>query len=139
MDQLSRIGFDSNGRFVNGQADVEQCNKHPPCPMDGRRHQEFFLNTPLKRFKHIKLQLTNLPEDIITYYKLQEKATPEGFICVEVRKGMFGLSQAGLLVQELLEKRLNEKGFIQSRYTPGLWTHTSKSIKLTLVVDDFGV
>ncbi|KAL7479329.1 hypothetical protein ACHAW6_005063 [Cyclotella cf. meneghiniana] len=52
---------------------------------------------------------------------------------------MFGLSQAGLLVQELLEKRLNEKGFIQSRCTPGLWTHTSKSIKFTLVVDDFGV
>ncbi|KAL7480508.1 LOW QUALITY PROTEIN: hypothetical protein ACHAW6_006199, partial [Cyclotella cf. meneghiniana] len=34
---------------------------------------------------------------------------------------------------ELLEKRLNAKGFAQSRFTPGLWTHESKPIQFTLV------
>ncbi|KAL7480666.1 hypothetical protein ACHAW6_006339 [Cyclotella cf. meneghiniana] len=52
---------------------------------------------------------------------------------------MYGLPQAGLLAQELLEKRLNAKGYKQSQYTPGLWRHEMQAIQFTLVVDDFGI
>lgn len=41
--------------------------------------------------------------------------------------------------QQLLEKRLNAKGFQQSMYTPGLWLHESRPIAFSLVVDDFNV
>ncbi len=101
--------------------------------------KNFYLNTPLKRYEYLKLRLTDLPEDVTKQYDLQKKATPEGFVYVEIRKGMYGLPQAGLLVQELLERRLNENGFRQSTLTPGLWTHNSKPIQFTLVVDDFGI
>ncbi|KAL7474169.1 hypothetical protein ACHAW6_000157, partial [Cyclotella cf. meneghiniana] len=73
--------------------------------------KKFYLNTPLQRFEYLKLQVTDLPGDVIAYYKLQEKATKDGFMYVEIWKGMYRLQQAGLLAQELLEKRLNEKGF----------------------------
>ena len=43
------------------------------------------------------------------------------------------------MAQELLEKRLNGKGYRQSKYTPGLWKHDTREIQLTLVVDDFGI
>ncbi|KAL7478346.1 LOW QUALITY PROTEIN: hypothetical protein ACHAW6_006995, partial [Cyclotella cf. meneghiniana] len=49
------------------------------------------------------------------------------------------LAPMGCAVQELLERRLNENGFRQSTLTPGLWTHNSKPIQFTLVVDDFGI
>ena len=101
--------------------------------------KNFYLNTPLKRYEYLKLRLNKLPEDVIKQYKLKDKATPEGYIYVEVRKGMYGLPQAGLLAQELLEKRLNEKGYRQSKYTPGLWKHDRREIQFTLVVDDFGI
>ena len=58
---------------------------------------------------------------------------------VEVQKGVYGLPQAGKLAQELLEQRLNEHGYRQSKLTPGFWKHDWRPICFTLVVDDFGV
>jgi hypothetical protein len=52
---------------------------------------------------------------------------------------MYGLPQAGILAQQLLEERLNLHGYSQSKAVPGLWTHKSRPISFTLVVDDFGV
>lgn len=65
-------------------------------------------------------------------------------VFVEIRKGMYGLPQAGLLAQELLlEKCLNKHGYNkQSNRTPGLWTHEwcpTIPIQFSLVVDDFGI
>ncbi len=52
---------------------------------------------------------------------------------------MYGLPQAGILAQKLLEKRLNTHGYMQNKAIPGLWTHQSRPISFTLVVDDFGI
>ncbi len=52
---------------------------------------------------------------------------------------MYGLPQAGLLANELLEKRLNKHGYRQSKLVPGLWNHDTRPIQFTLVMDDFGV
>jgi hypothetical protein len=52
---------------------------------------------------------------------------------------MCGLSIAGRIAQELLEERLAKHGYHQSRYTPGLWTHTWRPICFLLIVDNFGV
>ena len=52
---------------------------------------------------------------------------------------MYGLPQAGLLAQELLEKRLAKHGYYQSNIVPGLWEHKTRKIVFTLVVDDFGI
>ncbi|KAL7523922.1 hypothetical protein ACHAXR_000362 [Thalassiosira sp. AJA248-18] len=68
-----------------------------------------------------------------------QKATADGHVYVEIRRGMYGLPQAGLIAQELLEKRLNKEGYFQSEIVPGLWTHKWRPIQFTLVVVDFGV
>ena len=52
---------------------------------------------------------------------------------------MYGLPQAGIIAQELLEKRLNKHGYFQFKTTPGLWTHKWRPICFTLVVDGFGI
>ncbi len=52
---------------------------------------------------------------------------------------MYGLPQAGILAQQLLEKWLNEHGYQQSQITPGLWKHTTQPISFTLCVNDYGV
>ena len=62
-----------------------------------------------------------------------------GFVHCEVRRGMYGLPQAGLLAQQQLIKRLNKAGYHQSVTTPGFWKHEWRPISFTLVVDDFGV
>ena len=52
---------------------------------------------------------------------------------------MYGLPQAGIIAQQLLEKRLNAQGYFQSAITAGFWTHKWRPISFALTVDDFGV
>ena len=67
----------------------------------------FYLMTPLKQPECIRVKIDDIPEEIINEYKLWENANKQGMICIEVTKGMYGLPQAGLLANELLEQRLN--------------------------------
>jgi hypothetical protein len=101
--------------------------------------KNFYLATPMERYEYLKLKLCDIPEEIIKEYSLRKIATPDDSVYVEVRKGMYGLPQAGLIANELLEKRLNKEGYFQSTLVPGLWTHKTRPISFTLVVDDFGV
>ena len=52
---------------------------------------------------------------------------------------MYGLPQSGLLVNKLLEKRLNNHGYRQSKLVPGLWKQDTRPVQFTLVVDNFRV
>jgi len=99
----------------------------------------FYLMTPLKRPEYIQVKIDDIPKEIINEYKLREIANKQGMICIEVTKGMYGLPQAGLLANKLLEQRLNKHGYFQSKLVPGLWKHTTRPISFALVVDNFGV
>ena len=99
----------------------------------------FYLMTPLKRPEYVKIKMNDIPEEIRAEYKLHDYATPDGNVYIEITKGMYGLPQAGLLANELLEQRLNKHGYQQSKLVPGLWKHCTRPIQFTLVVDDFGV
>ncbi len=101
--------------------------------------KNFYLNTPMQRYEYIKLKLSDIPSEVIEEYNLRSIATDDDFVYVEIRAGMYGLPQAGLIAQELLEKRLNKEGYYQDKYVPGLWHHEWRPINFTLVVDDFGV
>ena len=58
---------------------------------------------------------------------------------IQDNRGMYGLPKAGLLANELLEKRLNKRGYLHSKLIPGFWSHDWRTVQFTLVVDDFGV
>jgi len=60
-------------------------------------------------------------------------------VYIQANQGMYGLPQSGLLANELLEKRLNKRGYHQSKLIPGLWSHKWHPVQFTLVVDDFRV
>jgi hypothetical protein len=75
----------------------------------------FYLNTPLPRPEFIRINLNDIPEEVIIEYDLKKKATSNGSIYIRAQRGMYGLPQAGLLANELLEKRLNKRGYHQSK------------------------
>jgi len=99
----------------------------------------FYLNTPMSRPEYIRIRISDIPDEIIKEYNLKEKVTTNGSIYIQVNKGMYGLPQAGLMANELLEKRLNKKGYYQSKLVPGLWKHKTRPIAFALTVDDFAV
>ena len=57
----------------------------------------------------------------------------------EVIKGCYGLPQSGKLANDLLWKRLNNKGYYEAATTPSLWKHKWRPIHFCLLVDDFGI
>ena len=52
----------------------------------------------------MRLKLEDLSEEFIEEHKLRDKVTKDRYVYVEIFKGMYGLPQAGILAQELLEK-----------------------------------
>jgi hypothetical protein len=100
--------------------------------------KNYYLGTPLPRFGYMKMLLSCFPEEIIQKYNLNNLAV-DGWVYIEIRKGMYGLKQAGLLANQLLQTRLAPFGYYLARHTPGLWLHKARPISFTLIVDDFAV
>jgi hypothetical protein len=101
--------------------------------------KNFYLCMPMSQYEYMRLKLSDTPEGVIEHYKLRDIATPEGYDYCEIRQGMYGLPQAGIIAQELLAKRLKEHGYLQSKTMPGLWKHEWRPIIFSLVINDFGV
>ena len=86
----------------------------------------------------MRMPINLIPEEFATLYNLHEKVK-NGFVYMQIEKGMYGLPQAGILANKLLRKRLAPHGYYEMPHTPGLWRHIHRPIQFTLVVDDFGV
>jgi hypothetical protein len=98
----------------------------------------FYLNTPLGRFEYMAINLASLPQETIEKYDLIE-LSQDGKVYIEIQKGMYGLPQAGILANELLQRNLAKDGDRPTTHTYGLCTHDTRPISFSLVVDDFGV
>ena len=53
------------------------------------------------RYEYMHLEIEELPQDFIDEYTLQNKKTKDGYVYLEIRKGMYGLPQADILAQKL--------------------------------------
>jgi hypothetical protein len=100
--------------------------------------KNYYLGTPLPRFEYMKMPLSRFSKEIIQKYNLNYLAV-DGWVYIEIRKGIYGLNQAGLLANQLLQTRLAPFGYYPARHTPGLWLHKTWPISFTLVVDYFAV
>eukprot|EP00804_Cyclotella_cryptica_P003874 CCRYP_015759-RA/>CCRYP_015759-RA protein AED:0.31 eAED:0.31 QI:0/0/0/1/0/0/3/0/812 len=72
--------------------------------------KDFYLNTPMARPEYMRLKLSDIPAAIIDLYKLRDIAQ-DGYVFVRIQKGMYGLPQAGIIAQQLLEQRLHHHMF----------------------------
>ena len=67
--------------------------------------QDFYLHTPMAQSEYMRLKLSNLPEILLQHYNPAEKAARDSCVCLYIKRGMYRLPQAGLIAQQLLEKR----------------------------------
>jgi hypothetical protein len=100
--------------------------------------KDFYLGTPMDREEYMWLDRSQITDSI-----LQTHSDSIHFInnraMVKIVKGIYGLPHAGKIAQARLIALLNEHGFHQSANTACLFTHSTRNIAFTLVVDDFGV
>jgi hypothetical protein len=59
--------------------------------------KDFYLKTPMTRYKYFFIKIELFPEDIIKEYDLRNKVDTNGYIHCKVRHGMYGLPQAGII------------------------------------------
>jgi hypothetical protein len=100
--------------------------------------KDFYLNTPMARYEYMRIPISAIPECIMIQYNLAP-LVHNGFVMVEIRKGMYGLPQAGLIAQLRLIAHLATFGYHPAKHTAGLFLHATRPISFTLCVDDFGV
>jgi hypothetical protein len=58
--------------------------------------KNYYLRTPLPQFEYIKMLLSRFSEEIVQKYNLNALAV-KVWVYIEIRKGMYGLKQVGLL------------------------------------------
>ena len=64
--------------------------------LNGARFMEsdlkyFFLATPMDWNEYMKIHIKNIPQDIIDTYNLQNIVTPDKYIYIKTKKGMYVL------------------------------------------------
>eukprot|EP00957_Ditylum_brightwellii_P201255 15324795-Ditylum_brightwellii.AAC.1 len=77
----------------------------------------------MDRYEYMQIAYNLLLQGIINKYGLEELKTEDGWIYIEIQKGMYRLPQAGILANNLLTQRLCDFGYFPCTYTPGLWRH----------------
>jgi hypothetical protein len=100
--------------------------------------KNFFLNTPLSRYEYMRISIKSIPDDVIKQYNLLP-LVHNGYVMVEIRKGLYGLPQAAILAYELLVERLAVDGYHPAPNTLGLFLHETRPISVCLWLDDFGI
>jgi hypothetical protein len=100
--------------------------------------KNYYMGTPLPRYEYTRMLLSRFPEEIVNKYNLKALAV-DSWVYIEIRKGMYGLKQAGLLANQLIHKRVTPFGYYPARHTPGLWLQKTIPIAFSLIVDDLAV
>jgi hypothetical protein len=100
--------------------------------------KDFYLGTPMPNYEYMKIATKFIPDHIMDAYDLWDKVS-DGFVYVEIRRGMYGLPQAGRLANDALVLFLADHGYAPVPVTAGLWSHKTRDITFSLVVDDFGI
>ena len=101
----------------------------------------FYLITPIANpedYEYMHIPTWVFPDDIKKEYNIPAIAE-NGKVLAEIVTGMYGLPQAGILAYQKLVGHLKKADFTPAPFTPGLFTHKTRPLAFSLVVDDFGV
>lgn len=52
-------------------------------------------------YEYAWVHINNILQEVIDKYNLREMVDKDGYVYIEIRKGVYGLPQAGILAQEL--------------------------------------
>ena len=102
--------------------------------------KDFFLVSEMIIYQYMRLHRRYITPEIMEEYNLtEEHFDSQGYVYIEIRKGMCGLKEAAILAYDQLKEYLAKSGYAPVRFTSGLWKHESRPTTFTLAVDDFGI
>ena len=78
-----------------------------------------------------------IPQEVIDEYDII--FDDHNFTYAEIRRGVYGLKEAGVIAFDQLVQKLKRFGYKPMPQTPGLWRHISRKTTFTLCVDNFNI
>jgi len=99
--------------------------------------KNFYLGTPMSYYQYLRVHRSLIPDEVMDEYNFTIES--DGYVYFEVRRGMYGLKEAGIIAFQQLVAKLAPYGYSPMKYTPGLWKHNTRKTTFALCVDDFGV
>ena len=70
--------------------------------------KNFYLVTPMDIYEYMKIKFDTIPKEIKEKYNLSDKLH-NGYIYIEIQKGMYGLKQSGILANKHLKKNVKTR------------------------------
>ena len=83
----------------------------------------------MDRYEYMKMPVHLIPPEFIEQNNLSSKIK-NGFLYMEIIRGMYRLPQSGIVANKLLKERLEVHGYHEVEHTPGLYS--------TMKPDQFG-
>lgn len=99
---------------------------------------DFYIQMDLNNYQYLCFHISIIPQEIIDEYN-PSTIMEDRWCYAEIRKAMYGLKEAGYLYNVKLKQILAKEGYVPSKFTSGLFTHNTRDISFSLVVDDFRV
>ena len=99
------------------------------CSLDIK---DFFLSTKMERPEYTRIHRKYFSHKFLNIYKLLDKIAINGYICVKICKGMYGLKQAAILAYKQLVINLGQHGYYPIPLTTGLWKHKTRDTVFAL-------
>jgi hypothetical protein len=93
---------------------------------------------PMPEPEYICTKNLDIPHKFIDKYNLTG-LDRDGWIYFKICQGCYGLPQAGILANNLLQSHLEAKGYYEATSTPSLWRHKWRPIQFCLIVHDFNM
>ena len=83
---------------------------------------DMYLETPLDRPEYMRMAIKLILQAIIDQYDLMPKVL-NGYVYMEIMRGMYELPQSGIFANKLLKERLAPHGYYEVQHMPGLFKH----------------
>ena len=82
--------------------------------------KDSFLLSKMAKPEYMKIRIEEIPEDIVTRYKLSTFTDNRNFVHFKISKGMYGLKQAAIFAYDQLKRNLAPHGYKPIPNTVGL-------------------
>ena len=83
--------------------------------------KNFYLGTPMNYFQYMRIHKKIIPQELLDEYDII--FDDRDFTYVEIRRGMYGLKEAGVIAFDQLFLKLKHFSYEPMPQTPGLWRH----------------
>ena len=74
----------------------------------------------MSNYQYMRIHLKGIPNEVVVEYSLLPIADLSGYVYVEIRKGMYGLKEAGIIAYKRLVRNLQPHGYAPVAHTTSI-------------------